>query len=177
MDNRFHLSLTVGLAVCLGAVATIALSPQDAIGYPAGPAVSAGHNPVVSAGGTTAWDSSSDLFTAPADHDIVITDIVLSGNTDSHRCKAQAWVKMDSASGTLGEFSVGTPVLYTNSWVASGGETNLVVDLASGLRLPAGETAQLSVSTEGMSYDCGSSSSYPNRVRVHYAVSGYLAQP
>jgi hypothetical protein len=177
MDNRFHLSLTVGLAVCLGAVATIALSPQDAIGYPAGPTVSAGHNPVVSAGGTTAWNSSVGLFTAPADHDIVITDIVLSGNTDSHRCKAQAWVKMDSASGTLGEFSVGTPVLYTNSWVASGGETNLVVDLASGLRLPAGETAQLSVSTEGMSYDCGSSSSYPNRVRVHYAVSGYLAQP
>ena len=177
MDNRFHLSLTVGLAVCLGAVATIALSPQDAIGYPAGPTVSAGHNPVVSAGGTTAWNSSVDLFTAPPDHDIVITDIVLSGNTDSHRCKAQAWVKMDSASGTLGEFSVGTPVLYTNSWVASGGETNLVMDLASGLRLPAGETAQLSVSTEGMSYDCGSSSSYPNRVRVHYAVSGYLAQP
>ena len=177
MDNRFHLSLTVGLAVCLGAVATIALSPQDAIGYPAGPTVSAGHNPVVSAGGTTAWNSSVDLFTAPADHDIVITDIVLSGNTDSHRCKAQAWVKMDSASGTLGEFSVGTPVLYTNSWVASGGETNLVVDLASGLRLPAGETAQLSVSTEGMNYDCDSATSAPNRVRVHYAISGYLAQP
>jgi hypothetical protein len=177
MDNRFHLSLTVGLAVCLGAVATIALSPQDAIGYPAGPAVSAGHNPVVSAGGTTAWDSSSDLFTAPADHDIVITDIVLSGNTDYHRCKAQAWVKVDSASGTLGEFSVGTPVLYTNSWVASGGETNLVMDLASGLRLPAGETAQLSVSTEGMNYDCSSATSAPNRVRVHYAISGYLAQP
>jgi hypothetical protein len=177
MDNRFHLSLTVGLAVCLGAVATIALSPQDAIGYPAGPTVSAGHNPVVSAGGTTAWNSSVGLFTAPADHDIVITDIVLSGNTDSHRCKAQAWVKMDSASGTLGEFSVGTPVLYTNSWVASGGETNLVVDLASGLRLPAGETAQLSVSTEGMNYDCSSATSAPNRVRVHYAISGYLAQP
>ena len=177
MDNRFHLSLTVGLAVCLGAVATIALSPQDAIGYPAGPTVSAGHNPVVSAGGTTAWNSSVDLFTAPADHDIVITDIVLSGNTDSHRCKAQAWVKMDSASGTLGEFSVGTPVLYTNSWVTSGGETNLVMDLASGLRLPAGETAQLSVSTEGMNYDCSSATSAPNRVRVHYAISGYLAQP
>jgi hypothetical protein len=177
MDNRFHLSLTVGLAVCLGAVATMALSPQDAIGYPAGPAVSAGHNPVVSAGGTTAWGSSSDLFTAPADHDIVITDIVLSGNTDYHRCKAQAWVKVDSASGTLGEFSVGTPVLYTNSWVASGGETNLVMDLASGLRLPAGETAQLSVSTEGMNYDCSSATSAPNRVRVHYAISGYLAQP
>lgn len=177
MDNRFHLSLTVGLAVCLGAVATIALSPQDAIGYPAGPTVSAGHNPVVSAGGTTAWGSSSDLFTAPADHDIVITDIVLSGNTDHHRCKAQAWVKVDSASGTLGEFSVGTPVLYTNSWVASGGETNLVMDLASGLRLPAGETAQLSVSTEGMNYDCSSATYAPNRVRVHYAISGYLAQP
>ena len=177
MDNRFHLSLTVGLAVSLGAVATIALSPQDAIGYPAGPAVSVGANPVVHAGGTANWGTSADLFTAPADHDIVITDIVLSGNTDSHTCKAQAWVKMDSASGTLGEFSVGTPMLRTSSWVTSGGETNLVVDLASGLRLPAGETAQLSVSTDGLSYDCNSPSSYPNRVRVHYAISGYLAQP
>jgi len=177
MHNRFHLSLTVGLAVCLGAVATIALSPQDAVGYPAGPAVSVGANPVVHAGGTTGWGSSADLFTAPDDHDIVITDIVLSGNTDNHTCKAQAWVKMDSASGTLGEFSVGTPMLRTSSWVTSGGETNLVVGLASGLRLPAGETAQLSVATDGMSYDCSSPGSYPNRVRVHYAISGYLAQP
>ena len=175
MDNRFHLSLTVGLAVCLGAVATIALSPQDAVGYPAGPAVSAGTNPVVHAGGTAGWGTSADLFTAPDDHDIVITDIVLSGNTNSHRCKAQAWVKMDSASGTLGEFSVGTPVLYTSSWITSGGETNLVVDLSSGLLLPAGETAQITVSTEGMNFDCTSTD--PDRVRVHYAVSGYLAQP
>ncbi len=39
-DHRFHLILTTGLAICLGAAGALALLPSDAIGYPAGSAVS-----------------------------------------------------------------------------------------------------------------------------------------
>lgn len=176
MNSRFHLSVTVGLALCLGAASTALLSPQDAIGYPATGAVSLGSNPVVSAGGTAQWgESASALFTAPADHDIVITDVVLSANSTRYRCKAQARVSLTSDSGVLGQFSVGTPFMQTSSWATAGGETNLVVGMTSGLRVPAGESVELLVDSLGGSYDCTTSDA--SHLAVHYAVGGYLAQP
>ncbi len=176
MTSRFHLIVTVGLAMCLGIVGTLALSARNAIGYPAGAAVSVGTNPVVSAGGTIKWGEAAEaLFTAPSDQDIVITDIVLSANSNRINCKAQAWVHLQSDSGSIGEFSLGTPVLYTAGWVTSGGQSNLVAELQSGLKLPAGETAQIVVTDEGLRYDCYTSD--PDNVMVHYAISGYLAQP
>jgi hypothetical protein len=164
-----------GLIAFLAAGLGFSLASSSAIGYPAGAAVSSGTNPVVSAGGTVSWGSSTDLFTAPVDQDLVITDIVLSGNTSRYSCKAQAWVHLETDSRTLGEFSVGTPVMVTSSWMSSGGESNLVVDFESGLRLPAGETARLRVTTSGMAFDC--SASDPSHVVVNYAIGGYLAQP
>ena len=71
MDNRFHLSLTVGLAVSLGAVATIALSPQDAVGYPAGAVVSLGTNPVWSFGG----DAYSGFVDSDLEHKLITAGI------------------------------------------------------------------------------------------------------
>ncbi len=63
MTSRFHLIVTVGLAMCLGIVGTLALSARNAIGYPAGAAVSVGTNPVVSAGGTIKWGEAAAFLT------------------------------------------------------------------------------------------------------------------
>jgi len=169
--SRFQLGLIAILALGLG----YTLSSSQAIGYPAGAAVSSGTNPVVSAGGTVGWGQTADLFTAPSDQDVVITDIVLSGNSNSETCRAQMPVTIETESGALGHFSVGTPWHYSGSWVTSGGETNLVATLDSGLRLPAGQTATISVDSSGMFWSCGSTD--PNRAKVHYAIGGYSAQP
>lgn len=70
---------------------------------------------------------------------------------------------------------MGTPVLYTAGWVTSGGQSNLVDELQCGLKLPAGETAQIVVTDEGRRYHCYTSD--PDNVMVHYAINRYLAQP
>ena len=62
-----------------------------------GPSTSFAYNPVVSAAG----DSSGTLFTAPANHQIVITDVVLtaSGNSGSgYACISTATLSTSTGS-------------------------------------------------------------------------------
>ena len=68
--SRFQLSLIATLAVGLG----FSLSSSQAVGYPAGAAVSLGANPLWSHGGMSNA-SSAVIFTAPADKDMVLTDL------------------------------------------------------------------------------------------------------
>ena len=68
VTSRFQLGLIATLAVGLG----FSLASSDAIGYPAGAAVSLGSNPVISVGGTIS-STSVELFTAPVDQDVVVT--------------------------------------------------------------------------------------------------------
>ncbi len=147
--HRFHLIVTTGLAICLGATGAMALLPTAAIGYPAGSSVSLGSNPVQSWGGTT---SSAAVLTAPSDHDLVITDVHLSCN---YMCETRVeLVRSDGA--TVGMF-----------WV-SGGYGSSYDSLAiqqmfsSGLRIAAGQSMNLT-SSSGAS--------------VAYTFSGYHAQP
>ena len=147
--HRFHLMLTTGLAICLGAAGAAAGLPTVAIGYPAGSAVSMGSNPVQSWGGAT---SSAVVRSAPSDQDLVITDVNLSCN---YMCDTR--VELQRSDGhVLGSF-----------WVSGGYGTSydtlaIQQSFTSGLRLPAGQDLILASSSGAA---------------VAYTLSGYQAQP
>ncbi len=71
--SRFQLGLIATLAVGLG----FSLSSSEAVGYPAGAAVSLGTNPVASWGGQVE-SSGTTIFSAEADGPFLITDVVLT---------------------------------------------------------------------------------------------------
>jgi len=139
--SRFQLGLIATLAIGLG----FSLASSDAIGYPAGSAVSLGSNPVWSMGGTP---DSTESLTAPADQDMIITDVHFS-NTDGH------WLRMEM-------YLMGTPVAGFTSDDTSDRQA---VALRSGIRVPAGQ--ELTINFEAY-YGLGS---------TRYTVSGYYAQP
>jgi len=168
--SRFQLGLIATLAVGLG----VSLASTQAIGYPAGAAVSHGADPVVSTGATALSGDSDVLFSAPSDQDVVLTDIVLT-STSTMECKRTHRTVVSLSSGPiLGEFETNSGV--SRQWSDYDSDPGLSVShsYGSGLRIPAGDSATLSVSQTGASGSgCGSSTSYG----VRYSVSGYHAQP
>ena len=141
--SRFQLSLIATLAVGLG----FSLSSSQAVGYPAGAAVSLGTNPVWAYGGTE-YSTSKTIVTAPPDSDMVLTDVSLS-TTYNYNTKAGLKV----GSNVVGE------------WIISGKSSNQYsgttanLNMTSGFRIPAGQSLKLT--TEG--------------AYVSYSVSGYYA--
>ena len=143
--SRFQLGLIATLAMGLG----LALSSSQAVGYPAGAAVSLGANPVWSFGGTN-YVSGEVIFTAPPERDMVLTDLSLS-TTYQYQVKAG--------------LSVGAEVV--GEWIISGKASNaytgspLNLTMTSGIRVPAGYSLTLATGDQYISY----------------AMSGYYAQP
>ena len=82
--SRFQLGLMATMAVGLG----FSLSSSQAIGYPAGAAVSLGTNPVVSVGGGLVGTDSATPLTAPSDSSLVITGVILSAYSNYQYCLA-----------------------------------------------------------------------------------------
>jgi hypothetical protein len=147
--HRFHLILTTGLAICLGAFGAVAILPTVAIGYPAGSAVSMGSNPIHSWGGITA---SADVLTAPSEQDLVITDVTLTCNST---CDTR--VQLQRSDGTsVGMFWV------SGGYGSSYDSLSIQQMFSSGLRIPAGQALSL-ISSSG--------------AQVAYTLSGYQAQP
>ncbi len=143
--SRFQLGLMAAMAMGLG----FSLASSEAVGYPAGAAISSGSNPVWSIGGDMA-EGSHTVVTAESG-DLIITDISMSSTRSG-------WWRMElerSGGGTLAEFSGDDPHARP-----------LHRTLSSGLRLPQGES--LSV-TWGASY--GGDPGYS------YTMSGYYAKP
>jgi hypothetical protein len=178
VTSRFQLGLIATLALGLG----LSLASTDAIGYPAGSAVSLGTNPVVSAGVTIHADSSSSLITAGGSHDLVVTDLILSINSNAASCWGYVRAALSVEGGSsLGTFSVGVP--GHGHGVEGGGysawaeartnsPTIVPIHFGSGIRVEAGKTLDITASTRAMSADCASST-----VDLDATVSGYYAQP
>ena len=143
--SRFQLGLIAFLAAGFGHT----ISSSDAVGYPAGAAVSMGTNPLWTYGGQAS--SPSTIFTAPGDKDMVLTDLSLSTDTDHETSPALK----------LGD---GTELGY---WVINGSRysshsgTSVNMSMTSGIRIPQGQRLDL----------------YPNGTTVRYSFSGYYAQP
>ena len=151
--SRFQLGLIATLAVGLG----FSLSSSEAVGYPAGAAVSLGTNPVWSVGGFTEGTETVEIGTAPMGLDMIITDVHMTGSC--RNCTIRASIQTETS--TLASYRWW-------QWSDGGGETSSVISpdpiaqsMVSGLRVPAGESVTLTISGFGMDY----------------TLSGYYAQP
>ena len=151
MHSRFHLSLTVSLAIAMGGLLAIALLPQSAEGYPAA-AISFGQNPVTSAGGslslpTDGSSTSTSIVSAPADADVVITDVSFSISSTGYSCGAESWETSVSVDGTtLGMWTVWAAHeqnKYTGYVFTQNFSEGRQMSMRSGIRIPAGTTATL----------------------------------
>ena len=71
VTSRFQLGLIASLAVGLG----FSLAASEAIGYPAGPVVSLGTNPVWSDGGQVAGSGTKEVLTIPVGQTFIVTTL------------------------------------------------------------------------------------------------------
>ncbi len=153
VTSRFQLGLIATLAVGLG----FSLSSSEAIGYPAGAAVSYGSNPVWSVGGQIDSSGTTVVFTAPPEQDAVITDVYVTPTCAN--CSPR--VTIDTATDRLASYRY---------WQFKDGGSNadsvvsphtIKQQFQSGVRVPAGEEVSITLSSHS----------------VDYTLSGYYAQP
>ena len=158
--SRFQLGLIATLAVGLG----FSLSSSEAVGYPAGAAVSLGVNPVWSVGGDAIGDVS--VLDAPAGQRVVVGDVVLTasgsgsfyGGTRYHTCVSE--VTASAGGETLAKFRL----------VSSGGVSD---------DNPVQPTVIRHAFSNGLPIDEGDSLllNHSGSCDVSYTLSGYYAQP
>jgi hypothetical protein len=117
--SRFQLGLIATLALCFG----LSLSSAEAVGYPSSTAVSMGSNPLWARGGEVDDDVVHSIITAPADQDVVVTDLFLRATGSS------VSVRLFLDDGT------DLAYIYANSTYDSA--------LVSGIPVPAGRTLQI----------------------------------
>ena len=164
-STPLHLMAVIGLAIGFGAALTMALQVQTAGAYPAGPSISTGSNPIVSAGGSFEGPGSEAALSAPDDQDLIITDVMLGLPQSNEYCRGNGTVHLrDGAGNSYGEFAVGT------THMGNAQATPTVFHARSGLRVPAGTSITLSWTWD---YNYCGTSTYD----LVYTLGGYLAQP
>ena len=155
----------------VGISALISLLWTPTVGaYPAGAAVSTGSNPVVSIGGYIESGSSVDLFVAPDDQLLVITDVALTLANQGASCEGAIGVTLTAGSVVRGAYGIGY-AREGDSTDRSQADPQVVHTYRSGLPVAPGETLTLTA-TELWDDSC-----YGSKLRVYYTVSGYHAQP
>ena len=118
--SRFQIGFIAALAMGLG----FSLASSEAVGYPAGAAVSMGENPAWSAAGQLNGPGAIEVLSAPAGQDAMITDLHLSTNYSTQK------VRLVLGDGTLvGDYRVRN---------GNGGDVNR--NMTTGIRVPAGKT-------------------------------------
>ena len=140
--SHFQLSLIALLSTALG----VSISSSDAVGYPA-PAISMGSNPIWNAGGTPP-SSGYKTFYAPADQDLVITDIHFGALNSS-------WMKL--------QFEVSDVMVAAYAWTDTG--DRYPISLENGIRVPAGSHVNVYFHH------------HYGVVNTQYTFSGYYAKP
>ena len=160
LKNIFGIALGVGIGVGIQQVQAL---PGTSIGY--------GQNPLVSIGGSAYDGETKVLFTAPADQDIIVKDVILTSFTNM-TCKRSHKSEFILGSGSiLGQFE--TVTANYNGTHGASNALSIQHSFAGGIRIPAGDTLTFVV-TESGNYgsNCTSNSNYG----VRYMVSGYHAQ-
>ena len=176
--SRFQLGLIATLAVGLG----FSLASSDAVGYPAGAAISMGANPVWSRSGSMSvpygsWGDPMDtieIITVPGDQSLVITDVVLAPVTEDGGCRETVKVVINAGGEDIGTFVATTPYLR-NAANSSDGPSRAELRLSSGLKAPVGTSVQLGVAN--LEFDGACSGSASRVTDLFYTLSGYYAQP
>ena len=143
-----------------GAVFVHSLSSANA--FPQGPNLSLGSNPVFSFGGTVS-NGTSTLFSAPADQIMVVTDLLLSMNSD--HCTSDVTLSTSSGS-SLAAIDLYSRVInssHSNNHRAAYNPATLISHtFASGLPIPTNESLEIAEN---------------GACNVAYTVSGYYAHP
>jgi hypothetical protein len=162
--SRFQLGLIAILAIGLG----FSLSSSEAIGYPAGAAVSLGANPVFSTGGYLSGTESRSLLIASEEQALVITDVLLTASDANYSCRGNSRITIQDSTGTLASFAVG---VSDDSRSFANWGPQFVGSLQSGIRIDPGVEPTIAVQAlyEG---SCNGS-----KMEVEYTISGYYAQP
>ena len=160
--GKLWVGLVLGAAIGFGIQQVQAL-PSASIGF--------GQNPLVSIGGTAYHGETKVLFTAPADQDIIVKDVILTSFSNM-TCKRSHKGELILGSGSvLGQFETVT-ASYNGTHGSSNG-LSIQHSFSGGIRIPAGDTLTFMV-TESGTY--GSSCSSNGSYGVRYMVSGYHAQ-
>jgi hypothetical protein len=160
-DHSLPLILNTFLALSVGALGVLALGSATADGYPSGAAVGYGQNPIVAQGGSLSG-GSVDIFVAPPDQVIVVTDLLLSTSGSDGYSPCIPVVELNTSGGQLlGRFRIASYTAYVST--VNFTPANVSHSFVSGLPVPPGETLTISGATGVCTVD--------------FSVSGYYAQP
>ena len=154
--SRFQLGLIATLAVGLG----LSLAPSDAVGYPAGAAVSYGANPVFSVGGHPGSSDTTTVLTAPSDQAAIVTDLAITaiGYDGGMACTTTVTLLDPGGTNSAAYRVASNSGPYTSTFAP----TSVVQSFSSGIAVAPGDTLRISVS---------------GTCTVSYTLSGYYAQP
>ena len=100
-----------GISAIIASVALVVSSIGNSFALPQGPSVNTGSNPVFSYGGTIS-NSTTTLFTAPADQTMIVTDVVLTMAEQS----CSSTITFNTSAGNVSSFK-----LYSNFYTAGDG--------------------------------------------------------
>jgi hypothetical protein len=142
---RWTIFITVAFTLAWAATTT------PATGHPMGAVVSTGSNPIVNAAGRLTDPGFVSIVTAPADQDVVITDLVFSAD---HSGAGEPELRLASTGTVVGRYFI-----FGGSY-HGGGPAHFA--LQTGIKIPAGDSLELNIHTTN---------------DVNYAISGYYAQP
>jgi hypothetical protein len=177
MASRFEFSVSLVLAAGLGGLSAHTLLGGDADGYPSGAAISTGSNPVFSTGGSFEFDPGAGATTpsiaaAPADQDLIITDVSFSVSSGHSSCSLQAQIDLLVDGEGLAAYSPMSGMARSNYYAFNA--TPAVQSFTSGVRVPAGSSLDIRTGllTWAGDYCDDSRSQY-----LVYTLSGYYAQP
>ncbi len=163
MSNMIKGMVALGLGIVIGVgVQQVQAFPASSVGY--------GQNPLVSIGGTAYHGETKVLFTAPADQDIIIKDLVFTSSSNMS-CKRAHKSELILGSGdVLGQFETNSGAYAGTHGMSTA--SSIQHAMAGGLRVPAGDTLTFVVTEVSTYGSCSGSTSYG----VRYMVSGYYAQ-
>lgn len=142
-------SLTLPIGIC--AILAFLPAHNTAMAHPMTPVVSTGSNPIVNVAGRLTDPGFVSVITAPADQDIVITDLIFSADISG---AGEPELRLASTHATVARYWV-----FGGSY-HSGGPNHYA--LQTGIRIPAGDSLELNINTTN---------------DINYTMSGYYAQP
>ena len=178
MSTDHHsLSSFISLTALLGTLFIFAIHPSTVVGYPSGGTVSSGSNPIESGGLQLAvsflGESEIVLVTAPDEHDLVITDLIMQASTERMTCLERWDAKLVTDSSTKARFFLFTPFFLSSSYVTNT-HHDAQVQLSSGIRVAAGQSIKMVVNRA----KSDGSYCYDDRnAFLNITWSGYSAQP
>ena len=164
-SSNVQLGLIAALAMGLG----FSLSSADAVGYPAGAAVSFGNNPVWSNGGLLTAGTPISVVTAEGEQGVVVTDLHAFVTDTSDQCGAH--MRLDLLIDGAVKGSVAMGVVQPSSNLTQY-ESSATLRLASGIYVEPGASLVLEPNIIWKRSYC--SGTGPN---IAYTLSGYRAQP